>query len=73
LVWQKHLKQKKRKKVMDVDSEGPTDKSSVYFGDNLIMRLHDEDFKEMAALDSMNKSTLKAIGWVSSMIEKELL
>jgi proline iminopeptidase len=40
---------------------GPTDKFFTYFGDNIDMRLHEEDQREAAQLDSLKKPDLKAI------------
>ena len=47
------------KKMILIGSGGPTGKFFSYFSDNLRMRLHEEDLKEMAELEGMKKSTLK--------------
>jgi len=47
------------KKLVLLDSGGPTKKFLAYNADNLFMRLHDEDLREMAELDSLGKDRLK--------------
>ncbi len=49
------------KKIIMLDPGGPTEKFFDYFGDNIMMRLRDEDIREMDVLDSLNQSDLKAI------------
>ncbi len=48
-------------KLILLGSGGPTGKFFTYFGDNMTMRLHEEDKKEIAMLDSMKKSSLRGI------------
>jgi proline iminopeptidase len=50
---------KQVKKLILLGPGGPTGKFFRYYGDNLMMRLQDEDIKEMTQLDSLKKSGLK--------------
>jgi len=47
------------KKLMLLGSSGPTKKFLDYFSDNLFMRLHEDDIKEMTELDSLGKDRIK--------------
>ena len=46
-------------KLILIGSGGPTGKFFTYFGDNMNMRLHEEDKKEVAMLDSLKQRSLK--------------
>lgn len=48
-------------KLILLSSGGPTGKFFTYFGDNMNMRLYEEDKKEIALLDSLKKPSLKGI------------
>jgi len=48
-------------KLILLGSGGPTGKFFAYFGDNMDMRLHEGDRKEISMLDSLKQSSLK--GW----------
>lgn len=52
---------KKVSKLILIGPGGPTGKFFSYFGDNIYMRLYEDDLSEAAGLDSMNQPTLKAI------------
>lgn len=58
------------KKLVLLGTGGPTDKFFSYFGDNIDMRLHEEDHREAALLDSLKKSDLKAI-WPGYFFNRE--
>ena len=47
------------RKLILIGPGGPTGKFFTYFEDNIKMRLHDEDLKEMAELEAMQKPSLK--------------
>jgi len=47
------------KRLILIGSGGPTGKFFGYFEDNITMRLHEEDLKEMAELEAMKKPALK--------------
>ena len=47
------------RKLVLLDPGGPTKNFLSYFNDNLFMRLREEDFKEMAQLDSLKKNRIK--------------
>jgi len=49
------------KRLVLLGPGGPTGKFFSYFSDNLMMRLHDEDFAEMKVLDSLKQRRLKAV------------
>ncbi|MBL7764011.1 MAG: alpha/beta hydrolase [Chitinophagaceae bacterium] len=51
----------KTEKLILLNSGGPTGKFFTYFGDNMNMRLHEEDRREIAMLDSMKKPSLRGI------------
>ena len=51
----------KTEKLILLDPGGPTSKFFAYFGDNIRMRLSDDDKLEEAVMDSMNKPHLKGI------------
>lgn len=48
-------------KLILLSSGGPTGKFFTYFGDNINMRLYEEDKRQAAILDSLKKPNLKAI------------
>lgn len=48
-------------KLILLSSGGPTGKFFTYFGDNMNMRLHEEDKREIAMLDSLKQRNLKGI------------
>jgi len=49
---------------------GPTVKFFDYFPDNMMMRLHQEDLQEMNLLDSLKKSSLKAV-WPGYFFDRD--
>lgn len=49
------------KHLILLDPGGPTMLFTSYFHDNIVMRLHDDDLKEIHVLDSLHKPTLSAL------------
>lgn len=58
-------------KLILVGAGGPTGKFYAYFGDNLRMRLHESDRKELASLESLGKSGLRAL-WPGYFYDREI-
>lgn len=57
-------------KLILLSSGGPTGRFFTYFGDNMNMRLHEEDRREIAILDSLQQPSLKGI-WPGYFFDRE--
>ncbi len=62
---------RKVKNLILLGPGGPTSNFFAYFSDNIGMRLNIDDRKEMAELDSLNQSSLKAI-WPGYFFDRKI-
>ena len=58
------------KRLILLGSRGPTKKFLGYLSDNFFMRLHDEDLREMAVLDSLKKDRMKGF-WPAYFFDRK--